>query len=60
MAKLKGRQALKRLVLEVSGWILVVAGIAALVLPGRACWASSPGCSCSRSSTPGPSAAWNR
>lgn len=32
--KLRGRQALKRLVLEVSGWILVVAGIAALVLPG--------------------------
>jgi TctA family transporter len=32
--KLRGRQALKRLALEVSGWILVVAGIAALVLPG--------------------------
>src|SRR6201989_2744081 len=34
MAKLRGRQAFKRLGLEVSGWILVVAGIAALILPG--------------------------
>lgn len=34
MAKLRGRQALKRVALETLGWILVVAGIAALVLPG--------------------------
>jgi uncharacterized protein (TIGR02611 family) len=34
MAKLRGRQAVKRLALETLGWILVVAGIAALVLPG--------------------------
>jgi hypothetical protein len=29
-----GRRTVKRLALEISGWILVVAGIAALVLPG--------------------------
>ena len=34
MAKRRGRGALKRVGLEVSGWILVVAGIAALILPG--------------------------
>ncbi len=32
--KLRGRQAVQRIALEVSGWILVVAGIAALILPG--------------------------
>ena len=31
---LSGRGALKRIVLEVVGWTLVLAGIAALVLPG--------------------------
>jgi hypothetical protein len=34
MAKRRGRQAFKRVALETLGWILVVAGIAALVLPG--------------------------
>jgi hypothetical protein len=34
MAKRRGRGALKRVALETFGWILVVAGIAALVLPG--------------------------
>ena len=29
-----GRKAIQRLVLEIIGWLLVVAGIAALVLPG--------------------------
>jgi hypothetical protein len=34
MPKHWGRKAIKRLALETFGWILVVAGIAALVLPG--------------------------
>jgi hypothetical protein len=34
MAKLRGRQTFKRVAMEALGWILVLAGIAALVLPG--------------------------
>jgi len=34
MARLPGGAAAKRLALEIAGWTLVVAGIAALILPG--------------------------